>query len=70
MEQSSKPPPRRPIGAMNSFATNFFHLRNPYTTAWWSMTYPGFIWLSVSAVRSSVSNGNSSRISPASLPGA
>jgi len=27
---------------MNSLATNFFHLRNPYTTAWWSAAYPGF----------------------------
>ena len=33
---------RRPKGAINSLATNFFHLRNPYTIAWWSLTYPGF----------------------------
>lgn len=41
MEQSQLQP-RRPKGAMNSLATNFFHLRNPYTTAWWSASYPGF----------------------------
>ncbi|MBP2634638.1 MAG: hypothetical protein H6Q72_545 [Firmicutes bacterium] len=34
--------PRRPKGVMNSLATNFFHLRNPFTTAWWSASYPGF----------------------------
>lgn len=33
---------RRPKGVMNSLAINIFHLRNPYTTAWWSATYPGF----------------------------
>jgi hypothetical protein len=27
---------------MNSLATNFLHLRNPYNIAWWSFTYPGF----------------------------
>jgi hypothetical protein len=34
--------PRHPKGMMNSLATNFYHLRNPYNIAWWSMTYPGF----------------------------
>ncbi|MDT8902057.1 hypothetical protein [Anaeroselena agilis] len=27
---------------MNSLATNYFHLRNPWTIAWWSASYPGF----------------------------
>lgn len=40
--QSQGQSPRRPKGAMNCLATNFFHLRNPYTIAWWSFTYPGF----------------------------
>lgn len=34
--------PRHQKGMMNSLATNFYHLRNPYTIAWWSFTYPGF----------------------------
>jgi hypothetical protein len=34
--------PRHSKGVINSLATNFYHLRNPYTIAWWSMTYPGF----------------------------
>lgn len=42
LQQPQQQPPRRPKGAMNSLATNFFHLRNPYTIAWWSFTYPGF----------------------------
>ncbi len=41
-EQSQQQQARRPKGAMNSLATNFFHLRNPWTMAWWSATYPGF----------------------------
>jgi hypothetical protein len=42
MTQSQKQSPRRPKGAINSLATNFFHLRNPYTIAWWSAASPGF----------------------------
>lgn len=34
--------PRRPKGAINSLATNFVHLRNPYTITWWSAAFPGF----------------------------
>ncbi len=41
-EQSQQQQARRPKGVMNSLATNFFHLRNPWTMAWWSATYPGF----------------------------
>ncbi|HBS59402.1 MAG TPA: hypothetical protein DEA44_09060, partial [Firmicutes bacterium] len=41
-QQAQQQTPRRPKGAMNFLATNFFHLRNPYTIAWWSFTYPGF----------------------------
>ncbi len=41
-QQQPQPQVRRPKGAINSLATNFFHLRNPYTIAWWSCTYPGF----------------------------
>lgn len=41
-EQSQQQLPRRPKGVMNSLATNIFHLRNPFTVAWWSVTYPGF----------------------------
>lgn len=42
MMQSMQQQPRRPKGTISSLATNFFHLRNPYTTAWWSASYPGF----------------------------
>ncbi|QDR82912.1 hypothetical protein [Sporomusa termitida] len=42
MQQSLERSSRRPKGLMNSLATNFFHFRNPYTTAWWSTSYPGF----------------------------
>lgn len=42
MEKSQTQPVRRPKGTMNSLATNFFHLRNPLTMAWWSAAYPGF----------------------------
>ncbi len=41
-QQVQQQPVRRPKGMMNSLATNFFHLRNPYTIAWWSLAYPGF----------------------------
>lgn len=41
-QQQQQQTPRRPKGMMNSLATNYFHLRNPYTIAWWSFTYPGF----------------------------
>lgn len=34
--------PRHAKGMMNSLATNFYHLRNPFIIAWWSMSYPGF----------------------------
>ncbi|MEG6585323.1 hypothetical protein [Dendrosporobacter sp. 1207_IL3150] len=40
--ESQKEQPRRPKGIMNSLATNFFHLRNPWAIAWWSASYPGF----------------------------
>jgi len=42
MEKTQSQQPRWPTGIMNSLATNYFHLRNPYTIAWWSATYPGF----------------------------
>lgn len=42
MDQSQPQQVRRPKGTMNSLATNFFHLRNPITMAWWSAAYPGF----------------------------
>lgn len=42
MEKSQPQQVRRPKGTMNSLATNFFHLRNPLTMAWWSAAYPGF----------------------------
>lgn len=42
MNQSQPKQVRRPKGTMNSLATNFFHLRNPLTMAWWSAAYPGF----------------------------
>lgn len=42
MKNSQNKVPRRPIGIMNSLATNMFHLRNPFSTAWWSASYPGF----------------------------
>ncbi len=42
MKQSQAKQVRRPKGVMNSLATNLFHLRNPYTMAWWSASYPGF----------------------------
>lgn len=42
MDQSQPQQVRRPKGTMNSLATNFFHLRNPVTMAWWSAAYPGF----------------------------
>lgn len=42
MMQSQSHPPRRPKGAINSLATNFVHLRNPYTITWWSAAFPGF----------------------------
>lgn len=41
-EQSQQQQPRRPKGVMNSLATNYVHLRNPYTIAWWSAAFPGF----------------------------
>lgn len=42
MEKSQPQQVRRPKGTMNSLATNFFHLRDPLTMAWWSAAYPGF----------------------------
>ncbi|GBG57702.1 hypothetical protein SPFL3102_01003 [Sporomusaceae bacterium FL31] len=42
MDTSQQQQARRPKGTMNSLATNFFHLRNPITMAWWSAAYPGF----------------------------
>ncbi|MBC7764973.1 MAG: hypothetical protein H7Y41_00685 [Hyphomonadaceae bacterium] len=33
---------RRPKGYVSSVATNYLHLRNPWVTAWWSCTFPGF----------------------------
>jgi len=33
---------RRPKGYISSIATNFIHKRNPWVTAWWSCTFPGF----------------------------
>lgn len=42
MLQSGTQKPRRGKGSMNSLATNFLHLRNPYTIAWWSAAFPGF----------------------------
>lgn len=41
-QQTQQQTTRRPKGAINSLATNFFHLHNPYTIAWWSFTFPGF----------------------------
>jgi hypothetical protein len=42
MSQSQTQIPRRSKGIIHSLAINFFHLRNPYTIAWWSAAYPGF----------------------------
>lgn len=42
MKNSQNKVPRRAIGIMNSLATNMLHLRNPFSTAWWSASYPGF----------------------------
>lgn len=33
---------RRPKGHISSVTTNALHLRNPWVTAWWSATLPGF----------------------------
>lgn len=41
-DQSQQQMPRRPKGIMNPLAINIFHLRNPYTIAWWSFVFPGF----------------------------
>ncbi|MDF2876034.1 MAG: hypothetical protein K0R22_2717 [Sporomusa sp.] len=38
---------RRPLGVMNSIATNYLHLRNPYVIAWWSAAFPGFAHISL-----------------------
>lgn len=38
---------RRPLGIMNSIATNYLHLRNPYVIAWWSAAFPGFAHISL-----------------------
>jgi hypothetical protein len=32
---------------MNSIATNYLHLRNPYVIAWWSAAFPGFAHISL-----------------------
>lgn len=39
--------PRIPKGVIGSLATNYLHLRNPYTIAWWSAALPGFGHLSL-----------------------
>lgn len=33
---------RRYLAHVSIFGTTQFHLRNPYTIAWWSMAFPGF----------------------------
>lgn len=33
---------RRPKGVVSPISTNYFHLRNPLVTAWWSAAFPGF----------------------------
>jgi hypothetical protein len=33
---------RRPKGSISAIATNYTHLRNPWVTAWWSASFPGF----------------------------
>lgn len=47
MPFSSSQKDRRPLGIMNSIATNYLHLRNPYAIAWWSAAFPGFAHLSL-----------------------
>lgn len=41
------PKQRRPKAVASSIATNFLHLRNPFTIAWWSAAFPGFGHLSL-----------------------
>jgi len=33
---------RRPKGQVSFYTANINHLRNPWVTAWWSMSFPGF----------------------------
>ncbi|WP_288183413.1 hypothetical protein [uncultured Sporomusa sp.] len=35
------------LGHIGAIATNFLHLRNPYTIAWWSAAFPGFGYISL-----------------------
>lgn len=47
MQISSSRRQRRQLGIMNSIATNYLHLRNPFVIAWWSATFPGFAHISL-----------------------
>lgn len=33
---------RRPKGLASPFTVNFFHMKNPWVTAWWSAAFPGY----------------------------
>lgn len=47
MDNSNSKQERRPKGHIGAMATNFLHLRNPYTIAWWSAAFPGFGYISL-----------------------
>lgn len=38
---------RRPKGIITPHNINFFHMRNPWVTAWWSAAFPGFGYILV-----------------------
>ncbi|MDD3653477.1 MAG: hypothetical protein PHO01_04730 [Desulfotomaculaceae bacterium] len=33
---------RRPKGLISPFTVNYFHIKNPWVTAWWSAAFPGY----------------------------
>ncbi len=41
---------RRPKVKLTSYNVNYFHLRNPWIVAWWSLAYPGFGHLTLGSV--------------------
>ena len=42
MNSQANPTVRRPKIHLTSYSLNYFHLRNPWVIAWWSICYPGF----------------------------